>query len=55
MVMWTGILFIVLALALALLAALMNANIRRPRLRQQDRPGPAPISGWGNDTKLPRL
>lgn len=54
-VMWAGIIFLVLAAALALSAAYLNGSIRRPHLRGDDSPGQRPITGWGTDHNLPGL
>lgn len=53
--MVAGIVFIVVALSLAVLAIMLEAGIRLPRLHRSDRPSNPPVVGWGNDSQLPRL
>jgi hypothetical protein len=53
--MWAGIIFLVLAAALTLLAAYLNGSVRRPRLRREDKPSQRPIAGLGTDNDLPRF
>jgi len=53
--MWTGVIVLVLVVALASTAAYLEVSIRRPHLRRHDRPAQRPITGWGTDHDLPGL
>lgn len=53
--MVAGIIFIVVALSFAVLAIMLEAGVRLPRLHRSDKPANPPVVGWGSDSRLPRL